>query len=139
MLKILVSILLLLPALSYANHNQDVKEEMVQLNIQESQCHQGHNDTPAEITACQQTYYDALDLILNREYQLIMSGRVEQSIKDKFRQSQRDWITFRDSNCAWQESLVTGDSGEEFLGLGCLTGMLDKRIFEILNQFYPQN
>ena len=125
------------PLFCLADHNRDVKEELTQLSIRHSQCQNNNTGSTTEVTSCQSTYYNALDKVLNREYQLIMNGEYEVEIKNRFRQSQRDWLKFRESNCSWQGTQMLGGTGETIILGSCYNSMLKDRIYEIVDHFYP--
>lgn len=85
-------------------------------------------ETQAEITQCSAQAYQAADDELNEAYQVLV-GRLEnnESSLEKLRAAQRQWIGFRDAECAFESSAVEGGSAQPMVRNGCLEALTKAR------------
>ena len=76
--------------------------------------------------------YQEADAKLNKTYQVITKKlNDDPDTKKLLVQAQRDWLRFRDSECALRASTVTGGSIYPMIMGLCLTEMTEKRVKDL--------
>lgn len=88
--------------------------------------------TQAELNRCTAISYLHSDTLLNEVYRQEMS-QLSPEKQQKFKLAQRDWIAFRDTDCAFQSSGYEGGSAQAMYHSQCLKSKTDRRIEEIKN------
>ncbi|MDA0703234.1 MAG: lysozyme inhibitor LprI family protein [Proteobacteria bacterium] len=91
-------------------------------------------ETQVQMNECAGADYKAADKALNEAYREILADlrktdeeQPDWGLADAFRDSQRAWLPFRDSQCSWEALLVKGGSIEPLIRLSCLAEMTNQR------------
>lgn len=138
MKQLIIILSIIMPLTAFAGKVDNVKDELTILSIQEKMClDSDQGSSTVGIKGCLGERYDALDLVLNREYKAIMKLVVGEE-KTRLIQSEKDWLKFRVSNCTWQSSQMLGGTGEGVIYIGCMNKATDDRIKELVEFYYPQ-
>jgi uncharacterized protein YecT (DUF1311 family) len=91
--------------------------------------------TQFDLDECTGKDYQAADTELNRVYTRLMSQYDEQN-KASLRQSERDWIKYRDSTCEHETAESQGGTMHPMLVNGCLAEKTRDRIRELRKQLH---
>ena len=79
---------------------------------------------------CSAQDYARSDAELNRVYKRIMAG-LDGHSQQLLKAAQRDWITFRDDECKYQNTQNEGGSIYPLVYNGCLTALTKDRIKQL--------
>jgi uncharacterized protein YecT (DUF1311 family) len=90
----------------------------------------GDLPTQSEMNQCAAADYANVDRELNRIYGDYRS-RLSEDQQRQLRESQRAWIRFRDSSCAYESSGVKGGSVYPLILNSCLANMTRTRIRQL--------
>lgn len=93
-----------------------------------SQCMKTANTT-ADMNDCSGAEYKRQDTRLNAAYKTAMAS-LEQPQQEKLRDAQRQWVKYRDANCAVYYTL-TGGTIDLLNGAGCELDMTRQRADEL--------
>jgi uncharacterized protein YecT (DUF1311 family) len=91
--------------------------------------------TQFDLDQCAGQDYQAADAELNRVYTRLMSQYDEQN-KASLRQSERDWIKYRDSTCTHETAESVGGTMHPMLVAGCLAEKTRARTAELRKQLH---
>lgn len=90
--------------------------------------------TEAAMTACAQRLYQAADADLNKVFHEIRQRLGDDAqTQSLLRSAGRDWITFRDAECAFAASAVRGGSAYTMTLDLCLADLTRTRVHELRN------
>ena len=92
--------------------------------------------TQMELNDCHEKRYIRANNRLEELYQLIMQ-KADVETARQLRQAQRDWITFRDSNCMARSESYRGGTAYAMMHLACMAELTEARIKELL-AFYEE-
>lgn len=91
-------------------------------------------ETQTQMNECAGADYEAADKALNDAYREILADlrktdeeQPDWGLAAAFRDSQRAWLPFRDSQCDWEALFVKGGSMEPLIRLSCLAEMTNQR------------
>lgn len=88
--------------------------------------------TQTDMNACAGMGFEAADAELNRIYgQLVARTGKDSQARTLLTKAQRDWLAFRDAECAFQASGVEGGSAQPMVVLGCREGLTRKRTADL--------
>ena len=146
MKHLILTLILALPVTAFAGDKpyvEDIKEEITMISMAQSQCHDQAMDN-LSMKQCEAQAGEELDALLNREYKKIMSNPAHfdhgigtaEILKKDFRNAQRAWIKFRDSNCNWHSNSFYGGTGQGLVYSGCINRMTKERITELVEHYY---
>ena len=89
--------------------------------------------TQMEMTHCSAQAYQAADDELNEAYQRLVDRLEHNSASlEKLREAQRQWIGFRDAECAFESSAVEGGSAQPMIRNFCLESLTQTRTQTLL-------
>jgi len=94
--------------------------------------------TQFDLDQCAGNDYQAADAELNRVYTRLMSQYDEQN-KTSLRQSERDWIRYRDSTCEHETAESQGGTMHPMLVSECLTEKTKDRVRELRKQLHCED
>ena len=141
MFKSLLFTTLLIPFSASAATVAEINEELTQVGISQSQCHDNAISNQ-DMIACEMGTAEELDVILNREYKYLLNSEMvngynedKDVLVERIRESQRNWLKFKDSNCMWEAASMLNGSGEPLLYLGCDNRMTKERIVELVKSY----
>ncbi len=138
MKSILICLIMSISSVSFAGDLAATLSELKDLAQFEANCLDNEmNQSTYGMLMCMGNRYDAMDVILNREYKEIMKD-IEGEEKSRLIQSQRDWLKFRVSNCYWEATSMLGGTGENVIYLGCMNQMTNERIEALVKFYYTQ-
>lgn len=83
-------------------------------------------ETQLAMNMCAGKEFDREDARLNRNYRDLM-GKLEPARREKMRELQRVWISFRDLQCEFQSVQYEGGSMYSLVRSSCLTGLTKQR------------
>lgn len=88
------------------------------------------DSTTIGMRICLSNQSEQLDILLNNTYKQLRD-RLNQSQKDKLIRSQRDWLTYRESNCEFEGSSVIGGTMETIIIMDCHNRMTIEKIKQL--------
>ncbi len=86
--------------------------------------------TQLELNEAEAKNYQLKDAELNKVYKKLVT-MLKSKDKQLLLKSQRAWIAFRDSHCAFAASSYEGGSMQPSVHMGCLSELTEKRIIEL--------
>lgn len=95
----------------------------------------GDYNTQAQMNECAAREYKAIDKKLNAGYKKALGKIKSREMYENFRDSQRVWIKYRDSNCDFAADMYKGGSMEQFVYYNCMERLTDDRYEEISDLF----
>jgi uncharacterized protein YecT (DUF1311 family) len=84
-----------------------------------------------EINACASEQFKHADDELNRLYKEKMTALETKESKDRLRDSQRAWVSFRDKACSYESDQFSGGSIWPLMHFGCMERHTQKRIDDL--------
>ncbi len=94
-------------------------------SAQESDCRNAM--TQSDMNICANRNYQTADRALNTAYADLLSALNDAGFKAKLRAAQRNWISYRDSVCAFETAGNEGGSIHPLLYASCLTRLTRER------------
>lgn len=89
--------------------------------------------TQLALTECSAQAYQAADDELNKAYQRLVDRLEHHSASlEKLREAQRQWVGFRDAECAFESSAVEGGSAQPMIRNFCLENLTQTRTQTLL-------
>lgn len=93
-------------------------------------CEQAENT--ADVMACVKKRHDEAQKRLNTIFEQLLAGEQEATQEengraDQLRESQKDWITYRDQECLWETTRVETESLKRIHELSCVTALTQQR------------
>jgi uncharacterized protein YecT (DUF1311 family) len=86
-----------------------------------------HAKTQLDMDACAQKDSDAADKQLNEAYRLLMATLDDDGYKAKLKAAERNWMTFRDSECTFEVAEDEGGTIYQMTYTLCITRLTNAR------------